>query len=136
MTTATVVNMTINSWYVTLIPKILTWSPGKNSVSTRACPGSHRVCARPMSASNTPSVMTSVTSVGAPCSRRMSCSISRPMIGATTNSTASAAGSCGHPCSTVSSQYVNAAIMPTAPCAKLKMPDVMYVTVRPVAVNA
>ena len=58
MTTATVVNMTINSWYVTLIPKILTWSPGKNSVS--ACPGSHRVCdAADERSSSTPSVMTS-----------------------------------------------------------------------------
>ena len=62
--------------------------------------------------------------------------MSRPITGASTKSTASTAGSCGHPCSTVSSQYVNAAIMPTAPWAKLKTPDVMYVTVRPVAISA
>ena len=58
------------------------------------------------------------------------------MTGASTSSTASTAGSWDQPLSTVSSQYVKAAIMPTAPWAKLKIPEVMYVTVRPVAVNA
>jgi len=48
--------------------------------------------------------MTSVTSVGAPCSRRISCSISKPMTGASTKSTTTTAGNCGQPRSTVSSQ--------------------------------
>ena len=62
--------------------------------------------------------------------------MSRPMIGARMNSTASTAGACAQPFCAVSSQYENAAIMPMAPWAKLKMPDVMYVTVSPVAVSA
>ena len=71
-------------------------------------------------------MITSDTSVGAPCSLRMSRrSIAAPIRGASTRMTSTSDGSTGHPCLTVSSQYVNAAIIPTAPWAKLKMPEVM-----------
>jgi len=40
------------------------------------------------------------------------------------------------PALTFSSQYTNARNMPIAPWAKLKIPDVVYVTTRPLAATA
>jgi hypothetical protein len=47
-------------------------------------------------------------------------------------------GTAGHPqppdsVGAFSCQYRNAKIIPIAPCAKLKIPDVVYVTTRPAA---
>ena len=63
----------------------------------------------------------------------ISTSSTTPMSGATTPSVTRSASGVDHPWLTRSSQYTNAENMPTAPWAKLKTPDVMYVTTRPVA---
>ena len=46
------------------------------------------------------------------------------------------AGRVGTPQATWTCQYMNAAIIENAPWAKLKTPDVVYVTTRPEAVIA
>ena len=63
-------------------------------------------------------------------------SISAPISGANTKRTRTRASGVGKPWFTDSSQYMKAATMPIAPWAKLKMPDVVYVTTRPMAVRA
>ena len=52
-------------------------------------------------------------------------SISAPINGAKTNRTTTSATGVGQPWLTESSQYMNAATMPMAPWAKLKIPDVV-----------
>ena len=63
-------------------------------------------------------------------------SIARPSSGASTNSTMISASGHGTPHPAETCQYVNAMNMPMAPWAKLKMPDVWYVTTSPQAVSA
>ena len=48
----------------------------------------------------------------------------------------SSASHVGHPQPKCSCQYTNAPNMPTAPCARLNTPEVVYVTTRPVAAIA
>ena len=55
------------------------------------------------------------------------------MIGATTPRVTSSASGVGQPWLMRSSQYTKARNIPMAPWAKLKTPDVMYVTTSPVA---
>ncbi len=55
------------------------------------------------------------------------------MTGASTINTAANANGAAQWSLTRSSQYVNAPIIATAPCAKLKMPDAVYVTTSPLA---
>ena len=71
----------------------------------------------------------------------MTRSITAPKIGATMNTTNRKAGSVGQPqppsaVEACTCQYMYAAIMPKAPWAKLKMPEVVYVTTRPHAAMA
>ena len=63
-------------------------------------------------------------------------STSAPNSGANTSTEMSSAGIVGTPQSTFSCQYTNAPNMPIAPWAKLKMPDVVYVTTSPDAATA
>ena len=48
-----------------------------------------------------------------------------PISGAMTKTASSSDSQIGRPQSTLSCQYMNATIIPTAPCPKLKTPDVV-----------
>ena len=63
-------------------------------------------------------------------------SSSTPNSGARMSSTTTSATGAGQPQSKRSCQYVNAASIPAAPWAKLKMPVVVYVSTRPLAITA
>ena len=58
------------------------------------------------------------------------------MSGPKTHTTSSSATTVGSPHDTLSCQYRNAASMACAPCAKLKIPDVVYVSTSPEAAIA
>src|SRR3954451_13484496 len=80
---------------------------------------------------------TSCVASEVPCSRRMMPSSSTtPMAGANTSRTSNAASTVGIPQSTCSCQYMKAPSIPMAPCAKLKMPVVVYVSTSPLAAMA
>ena len=71
------------------------------------------------------------------CNPRMiTASSSTPKSGARINSTTMRAIGAGQPQSKRSCQYVNAKSIPAAPWAKLKMPVVVYVSTRPLAITA
>ena len=71
------------------------------------------------------------------CSPRMITASSRtPNNGARITSTTNKAMGAGQPQSKRSCQYVNAKSIPAAPWAKLKMPVVVYVSTRPLAITA
>jgi hypothetical protein len=101
-------------------------SPLKNCGSVRTTVGFQTSWATPTSASSRPSVTTTVMSTAAPYSGRISTrSTTTPNTGAMTRRTRSRESTAlmCHPCH--SCQKVNAAIIPTAPWAKLKMPVVV-----------
>jgi hypothetical protein len=84
------------------------------------------LCAAPSNATSRARVTTRVTPVGASVSLRIKTrSVTAPKRGATTNRTSGRASSTGQWWWTVSSQYKKAINMPTAPWAKLKIPDVV-----------
>ena len=71
------------------------------------------------------------------CNPRMiTASSSTPKSGASTKRMSPSASGAGQPQSNRSCQYVNANSMPAAPWAKLKMPVVVYVRTRPLAITA
>ncbi len=63
-------------------------------------------------------------------------SSSTPNSGASTSSTTTSDERAGQPQSNRSCQYTNAKSIPAAPWAKLKMPVVVYVRTRPLAMTA
>ena len=88
--------------------------------------GSQMEAASPMNASISPIVTASWATSGASFSRRMSTrSMTPPSSGAATSTVKRNATSVWRPRSTFSSQYTNAISIPMAPCAKLKIPDVV-----------
>ncbi len=66
----------------------------------------------------------------------MTASSSTPNSGAKMNSTTNSAIGAGQFQSKRSCQYVNANSIPAAPWAKLKMPVVVYVSTKPLAITA
>ena len=106
--------------------KSRTWWPRKNSGTTRASAGFHRMLAMPMKATINPRVTTIWVLTAAPWRWRISSrSIRKPSIGAAIPRMRINASHCGQPSFTVSSQKPKAHSMPMAPWAKLKMPDVV-----------
>ena len=109
----------------------------KNRLMWRVSWGSQIRPARPMSASMRPMVVTICATSGASAMARMSTrSMSAPMIGAATNTVSNSATKVWIPHPTCSCQKMYARNIPIAPCAKLKMPEVVYVTTSPVAATA
>ena len=73
-----------------------------------------------------PTVTTMVVVADAPANPRMSPrSMSAPNSGAMTNTTNRSERNGGHPHASLSCQKVKAMNIPMAPCAKLKIPDVV-----------
>ncbi len=80
---------------------------------------------------------TSLTVSVVPSNPRMMTASSRtPKRGARITRTTKSATGAGQPQSKRSCQYVNAKSIPAAPCAKLKMPVVVYVSTKPLAMTA
>ncbi len=98
----------------------------RNSGSGEMAFSSQIVDASPIRKNISPMVTTSLTTSGASTSRRMRVrSMTAPNSGATISTTNTSAIHAGQRWLTRTSQYRNAMIMPTAPCAKLKTPDVV-----------
>ena len=111
--------------------------PKKKSIDLDSDVGSQIVTARPIRANISPTVTTSCTTSDEPVSRRMSTrSMPAPNKGAMTKMQRISESGAGTPQSTRNCQYTNAMNMPMAPWAKLKMPDVVYVTTMPEAAIA
>jgi len=111
--------------------------PKKKSIERDSEVGFQIVTANPIRANIKPSVTTScTTSVELTISRMRTRSMSAPSAGAITRIVRNSAIGAGMPRLTRSSQYTNAMNIPMAPWAKLKMPEVVYVTTRPVAAIA
>jgi hypothetical protein len=135
--TASVTPRTITWWADTFTSKTRNLVPGKNSATRRVSVPGHTVVAMPYSSTSSPTVTTSDTPVGLPARGRISTfSMTIPKSGANTASTSSSDGHVPQPQSTFACQYRNAATIPMAPWAKLKTPDVVYVTTSPLAAMA
>ena len=99
--------------------------PKNRSIRRGVC-GSQRMAARPMRASIRPIVVTICATSGASASRRIrTISMIAPSAGVSTKTVRANARNVCMPQSTCSFQKMNAPNIPIAPCAKLKMPDVV-----------
>src|SRR3954451_17032621 len=94
----------------------------KNGLTVRLTPGGQTHCATPIMATSNEIETTSLVASLVPSSPRMITRSSNiPNSGASTSSTNATASTTGQCHLTVSCQYTNAASMPVAPWAKLKM---------------
>jgi hypothetical protein len=101
------------------MPPTSTLRPGKNSSIVRAS-GGQIACARPTRNTNSPTVTTRLTLIGASRSpRARNRSMSSPPSGATTPTTRISATQGGRPASTDICQNTNDMTMPNAPWARL-----------------
>ena len=115
------------------------WNPlvPKNRLMWRVSCGSQIRPASPMRASMRPMVVTICATRGASAILRIRViSMIAPMIGAATNTVSKSATNVCTPQPTWICQNTYARNIPIAPWAKLKMPEVVYVTTRPVAATA
>ncbi len=111
--------------------------PKKKSIERDSEVGFQIVTAKPIRANIRPSVTTSCTTrLESTISRMRTRSMSAPSSGASTRIVRNSEIGAGMPRLTRSSQYTNAMNIPMAPWAKLKMPDVVYVTTMPDAAMA
>ena len=128
-------NPTARSRPVTMVMKrdqgmsvwpIMNPSVPKNRSIRRGVCGSQKMAARPMRASMRPIVVTICATSGASASRRIrTISMIAPISGAATKTVRMNATNVCMPRSVCSVQKMNAPNIPIAPCAKLKMPDVV-----------
>jgi hypothetical protein len=116
----------VASCHDTVVPAISKPSPWKNFAVNRCSVGAQIQFARPIRPASSEIDTTSFVASLAPCRlRMMTTSMNAPNSGAAMSNTKANAIGAGHPHSKRSCQYVNAPIMPMAPCAKLKIPVVV-----------